>query len=151
MWAWLVSWLLSWLTWVVLSVQDWYIDLEQWQRRSYVDRQVANVVGIKPCSERLLCIFAGTDITPQIALWYQIDSIISCGSLSRWLYKLHLDATVVNIVYLRNGAVYSAVIDLDSETEMLTNTQLDFGSLELSKLPGKVRFVIDADTYRLNA
>jgi hypothetical protein len=75
-----------------------------------------------------------TDITYALLTYYHNDTVLSCFTMQEWLKRFDYNARTVSIVFIRNGTIYRSKLNLDTDTEMLTNS--DGIGTELSTLPG---------------
>jgi hypothetical protein len=72
------------------------------------------------------------------------DEHRSCGTLIRWFRIIGMDITHIRIIYLREGILKSAFIDLYNEIDLRTNKIVD--SIELKDLPGSDIITIVPDS-----
>ena len=64
------------------------------------------------------------DITPIIQCYYLTDRILSVASMYRWLQKFNYEPLgCVNIIFIRNHLIQIAVIDLNEDREIGTNSE----------------------------
>lgn len=78
--------------------------------------------------------------TLAIRYYYATDKYLTVSSLYRWLskfYELESPRTL-HIIFMRGTELRAAQINLDDETEKLTNTEIPDGDISLENLPSKL-------------
>lgn len=78
---------------------------------------------------------SGRDLTSFVKLFYRFDRIISVASLYRWLAKFDNRDRYINLVFYRGNILMASRIDLDTDIEMITMSDIPNGDLILMKLP----------------
>lgn len=122
----------SFITYVIsafiISLQDMYIDTIAVINRFWMWLLVAGVrsasqlpyIGILRATDE-----TGADITLCMMCYYACDQIFTCASLYRWLAKFGITSSKINLMFVSDGVVYYAVIDVDNDRELRTGTDLD--------------------------
>ncbi len=78
------------------------------------------------------------DITPVVSAYYATDSILSCYTLQEWLKRFNIHTQYVNLVFIRDIRILISRLDLEEDTETITNSPAD---TNLSDIPALVIYI----------
>lgn len=88
-------------------------------------------------SPRYIYVFddCNNDLTYILLAWRLSTSLYTCFRLSRFLQKFGHNSKVVTIIFrYSNGLIYRSVIDIETEKELTTETELSFGDISFDDL-----------------
>lgn len=125
---------------LALAIIDMYIRLLGLLHRLYIRALVFGCRAVSPHTRgpHIMCAFAresGANITLAVKIFYATDSILSVASLYRWLQEFDNVDQTVDLIFYRDGAINVSRIDLDADRELITETQIHCGDIELKSLP----------------
>lgn len=81
---------------------------------------------------------SATNYTLAVRYYYATDKYLTVSSLYRWLSKFGNLPSTLNIIFMRGNELRAAQINLDDETEKLTNAEIPDGDISLENLPSKL-------------
>lgn len=102
-----------------------------------IDDQYARMLDVDSRSQKIIsATFGGKNVTTAVKFYFSIDPTPSCSNLRLYFASIGLKSPddILYVIHDEFGDLHTAQYALDTECELLTGTDVDFG--DLSNLSG---------------